>query len=29
LSFAFDAQGNLIQPLAGEGQLVDICALLS
>lgn len=27
-SFAFDAAGNLIQPLAGTGQLVDVCALI-
>lgn len=27
-SFAFDADGNLVQPLAGTGELVDICALL-
>jgi hypothetical protein len=28
-SFVFDAQGNLIQPLSGQGQLTDVCALLS
>ena len=28
-SFVFDAEGNLIQPLAGEGQLTDVCTLLS
>jgi hypothetical protein len=28
-SFVFDAEGNLIQPLAGEGQLTDVCGLLS
>jgi hypothetical protein len=27
-SFAFDSAGNLIQPLAGNGQLVDICSLI-
>jgi hypothetical protein len=27
-SYVFDAKGNLIQPLEGEGQLVDICTLL-
>ncbi len=27
-SFVFDKEGNLIQPLSGEGQLIDICALL-
>ena len=25
---AFDAAGNLIQPLNGKGQLIDICALI-
>jgi hypothetical protein len=28
-SFVFDAEGNLIQPLEGKGQLTDICELLS
>jgi hypothetical protein len=28
-SFVFDAQGNLIQPLQGKGQLIDVCDLLS
>jgi hypothetical protein len=28
-SIVFDAQGNLVQPLQGSGQLVDLCALLS
>jgi hypothetical protein len=28
-SYVFDAEGNLIQPLAGEGQLIDVCTLLS
>ncbi len=28
-SFAFDAEGNLIQPLSGKGKLVDVCGLLS
>jgi hypothetical protein len=27
-SFAFDAEGNLVEPLEGEGQLIDVCALL-
>jgi hypothetical protein len=27
-SYVFDAQGNLIQPLEGEGQLIDVCELL-
>jgi hypothetical protein len=27
-SFVFDADGNLIQPLAGKGQLIDACALI-
>jgi hypothetical protein len=27
-SFVFDAKGNLIQPLEGEGQLIDVCAAL-
>lgn len=26
--FAFDANGNLVEPLNGTGQLVDICALI-
>jgi hypothetical protein len=28
-SFVFDATGNLIQPLQGTGQLIDICELLA
>jgi len=28
-SFVFDAEGNLVQPLTGEGQLIDVCGLLS
>src|SRR5690349_661997 len=28
-SFIFDAAGNLIQPLTGQGQLIDVCGLLS
>jgi hypothetical protein len=28
-SYVFDAEGNLIQPLQGEGQLIDVCGLLS
>ncbi len=28
-SFVFDAQGNLVQPLSGKGQLTDVCGLLS
>ena len=27
-SFAFDEEGNLVQPLEGEGQLIDVCELL-
>jgi hypothetical protein len=27
-SFVFDKKGNLIQPLEGEGQLIDVCAAL-
>ncbi len=27
-SFVFDAEGNLVQPLEGKGQLIDVCALL-
>jgi hypothetical protein len=27
-SFVFDKKGNLVQPLEGEGQLIDICGLL-
>jgi hypothetical protein len=27
-SFAFDPDGNLVQPLAGTGQTIDICALI-
>jgi hypothetical protein len=28
-SFVFDADQNLIQPLEGQGQLVDACALIA
>ena len=28
-SFAFDAEGNLVQPLEGEGQLIDVCEALA
>jgi hypothetical protein len=28
-SFVFDAEGNLVQPLTGEGQLIDVCDVLS
>ena len=28
-SYVFDANGNLIQPQAGHGQRIDVCALLS
>ena len=28
-SFVFDASGNLIQPLRGKGQLIDVCALIA
>jgi hypothetical protein len=28
-SFVFDADGNLIQPLNGQGQLIDACALIA
>ena len=28
-SFKFDASGNLVQPLAGTGQLVKVCPLIS
>jgi hypothetical protein len=28
-SFIFDAAENLIQPLMGQGQLIDVCGLLS
>ena len=28
-SYVFDAHGKLIQPLQGEGQLIDVCGLLS
>jgi len=27
-SFVLDAEGNVIQPLEGEGQLIDVCAAL-
>jgi len=28
-SFAFDAEGNLVQPLEGEGQQIDVCEALA
>ena len=28
-SFAFDAEGNLVQPQTGTGQRIDLCQLLS
>jgi hypothetical protein len=28
-SFVFDANGTLIQPLEGQGQLIDVCALIA
>jgi hypothetical protein len=28
-SYVFDAEGNLVQSLEGEGQLIDVCELLS
>jgi hypothetical protein len=28
-SFKFDAAGNLVQPLAGTGQLIKVCPLIS
>ena len=28
-SFAFDEEGNLVQPLEGEGQLIDVCEALA
>ena len=28
-TYVFDSQGNLVQPLQGSGQLIDLCALLS
>ena len=28
-SYVFDAKGNLVQPLQGQGQLIDVCGLLS
>jgi len=28
-SFVFDAEGNLVQSLTGEGQLIDVCEALS
>jgi hypothetical protein len=28
-SFVFDAKGNLVQPLSGEGQLIDVCEALA
>jgi hypothetical protein len=27
-SYVFDAEGNLVQPLEGKGQLIDVCTLL-
>jgi hypothetical protein len=27
-SIAFDASGNLVQPLKGKGQLIDVCTLI-
>jgi hypothetical protein len=27
-SYVFDPQGNLVQPLEGDGQLIDVCELL-
>lgn len=28
-SYVFDAQGNFVQPLTGQGQLIDVCELLA
>jgi hypothetical protein len=28
-SYVFDKKGNLVQPLSGEGQLIDVCGLLA
>jgi hypothetical protein len=28
-TYVFDSQGNLVQPLQGSGQLIDLCELLS
>ncbi len=28
-SFVFDEEGNLVQPLQGKGQLIDVCELLA
>ena len=28
-SFAFDEEGNLVQPLEGEGELIDVCEALA
>jgi hypothetical protein len=28
-TFVFDAEGNLIQPFEGKGQVIDVCALLA
>ena len=28
-SFAFDEEGNLVQPLSGNGQLIDVCEALA
>jgi hypothetical protein len=27
-SYVFDADGNLVQPLEGRGQLIDVCAII-
>jgi hypothetical protein len=28
-SYVFDAEGKLVQPLTGDGQLIDVCELLA
>ena len=28
-SYVFNEKGKLVQPLTGEGQLIDVCGLLS
>jgi hypothetical protein len=28
-SYVFDANGNLVQPLAGTGRLIDVCDLIN
>ena len=28
-SYVFDSNGNLIQPLTGQGQLIDVCGLIN